>query len=231
MPWSGEIVSERLDQIKKANAQIATDYFQQNAERWDELRALHVPESAVEAAILSCLGDQQVERLLDLGTGTGSMLSLLAHRCRYGLGLDANRSMLSIARSRLDGPNHGHLHVQQGDILDLASLDRRFDLVTIHQVLHYLDDPYAALQEAANVLAPGGQLLVVDFAPHEHEFLRKDHAHRRLGFSHDAMRRWMAQAGCHVTGTQDLQPEYSRDDAIETPLTVTVWLASKNADR
>lgn len=222
---------ERLLQVKAANAQAATDYFQQNAERWDELRVLHVPESAVESAILEQLGDRPFETLLDLGTGTGSMLSLLADRCRYGLGIDANRSMLAVARSRLDGPMHGHLHVQQGDILDLASLDRTFDLVTVHQVLHYLDDPSTALQEAARVLAPGGRLLVVDFAPHEHEFLRKDHAHRRLGFSHDVMRRWMSQTGFDVLSAQDLTAERGRDDATDTPLTVTLWLAEKRSDQ
>ena len=218
---------ERLAQIKKTNAQQATDYFQQNAERWDELRALHVPESAVEAAIVSCLGDRPIDQLLDLGTGTGSILSLMADRCRYGLGLDANRSMLAIARSRLDGPGHSHLHVQQGDILDLASLDRKFDLVSLHQVLHYLDDPSAALHEASNVIAPNGRILVVDFAPHAHEFLRKDHAHRRLGFSHDAMRRWLKQAGFKVTIAKDLESERRLDAAGDTPLTVTIWLAEK----
>ncbi|WP_316860134.1 metalloregulator ArsR/SmtB family transcription factor [uncultured Cohaesibacter sp.] len=221
---------ERLEQIKQANAQQAADYFQQNAEHWDELRALHVPESAVDAAILDCLGEQPIDQLLDLGTGTGSILSLLGSRCRDGLGIDANRSMLAIARARLDGPANGHLHVQQGDILDLASLDGEYDLVTVHQVLHYLDDPSAALQEASRVLLPGGRMLVVDFAPHEHEFLRKDHAHRRLGFSHEAMRRWMDEAGLSVEIAKDLHPDELEGEGSDPSLTVTIWLATKMAD-
>ncbi|SNY94395.1 transcriptional regulator, ArsR family [Cohaesibacter sp. ES.047] len=221
---------ERLHQIKATNVQQAADYFQLNAEHWDELRELHAPESAVDQAIISALGDQPVERLLDLGTGTGSILSLLAGLCRQGLGIDVNRSMLAIARSRLDGPNHGHLHVQQGDILDLASLDRRFDLVTLHQVLHYLDDPSAALFEAANVMVPDGRILVVDFAPHDHEFLRKDHAHRRLGFSHDVMRRWMEQAGFTVELARDLKAEMKPDEAYSAHLTVTIWVARKTSE-
>nr|WP_321525015.1 metalloregulator ArsR/SmtB family transcription factor [uncultured Cohaesibacter sp.] len=222
---------ERLRQIKEANAQQAADYFRQNAERWDELRVLHVPESAVEQAVLETLGDRPIRQLLDLGTGTGSILSLLADRCRDGLGLDANRSMLAVARSRLDGPNHGHLHVQQGDLLDLATLDRKFDLITIHQVLHYLDDPSTALQEAGRVLLPGGRILVVDFAPHDHEFLRKDHAHRRLGFSHDAMRRWMHDAGFEVTVARDLEPTGLECNQHDDALTVSIWLAQKPAEK
>ena len=218
---------ERLAQIKQTQRQQATEYFQQNAERWDELRALHVPESAVESAILDALGDQPIQRMLDLGTGTGSMLSLLADRCRFGLGVDANRSMLAIARTRLDGPHHNHLHVQQGDILDLTTLERTFDLVTVHQVLHYLDDPSAALVEAGRVLLPGGRILVADFAPHDYEFLRKDHAHRRLGFSHDVMSRWMEQAGFSVLSATDLAETRRLDEMSDTPLTVTIWVAEK----
>ncbi|TLP48420.1 metalloregulator ArsR/SmtB family transcription factor [Cohaesibacter sp. CAU 1516] len=218
---------ERLSQIKLTQRQQATEYFQQNAERWDELRALHVPESAVESAIVEALGDKPIQRMLDLGTGTGSMLSLLADRCRFGLGVDANRSMLAIARTRLDGPHHNHLHVQQGDILDLTTLERSFDLVTVHQVLHYLDDPSAALNEAGRVLLPGGRILVADFAPHDYEFLRKDHAHRRLGFSHDVMSRWMEQAGFAVVSATDLAETRRIDEMSDTPLTVTIWVAEK----
>ncbi|WP_114009465.1 ArsR/SmtB family transcription factor [Cohaesibacter intestini] len=218
---------ERLSQIKLTQRQQATEYFQQNAERWDELRALHVPESAVESAIVEALGDKPIQRMLDLGTGTGSMLSLLADRCRFGLGVDANRSMLAIARTRLDGPHHNHLHVQQGDILDLTTLERSFDLVTVHQVLHYLDDPSAALNEAGRVLLPGGRILVADFAPHDYEFLRKDHAHRRLGFSHDVMSRWMKQAGFAVVSATDLSETRRIDEMSDTPLTVTIWVAEK----
>ena len=218
---------ERLAQVREANAKLASDYFQLNAERWDELRALHVPESAVDAAILDCLGDESIDQFLDLGTGTGSMLSLLADRCRHGVGIDANRSMLSIARSRLDGPNHTHLHVQQGDLLDLAMLEGRYDLVSLHQVLHYLDDPSAALSEAADVTAPEGRLLIVDFAPHDNEFLRRDHAHRRLGFSHEMMGSLLRQSGFTLELVRDLEPDFSSPELSSKPLIVTIWLARK----
>lgn len=219
---------EKLASVKKANAQAASDYFQLNAERWDELRALHVPESAVDSAILDILGSRKISNLLDLGTGTGSILTLLAKHCEKGLGLDANRSMLSIARARLDEANCHHMHVQQGDILDLATLDRSFDLVTLHQVLHYLDDPTDALKEASSVLAASGRLLIVDFAPHAHEFLRKDHAHRRLGFSHEIMRRAIEQAGMSLVSVQDLEAGQTHAINGETPLTVSIWLAEKS---
>jgi len=100
--------------------------------------------------------------------------------------------------------------------LDAAS----FDLVVIHQVLHYLDDPSRAIAEAARLVAPGGRLLVVDFAPHRHDFLRAA-AHRRLGFTHEQLTDWFDQAGFDCPTITDVEPPAGQDG-----LTVTVWLAT-----
>lgn len=218
---------EKLEAVKSANAQAAQEYFQTNAGRWDEIRALHVPESAVETAILDLIGSNGFSRLLDLGTGTGSILALLAGHCQYGLGLDSNPPMLSVARARLDEPQFQHLHVQQGDILDLATHEARYDLVSLHQVLHYLDDPLAAISETGHVMAENGRLLIVDFAPHEHEFLRKDHAHRRLGFSHEIMEGWLDEAGFDLLSVRDLEAEQGELAKERVPLTVSLWLAQR----
>ena len=73
--------------------------------------------------------------------------------------------------------------------------DASFDAVVIHQVLHYADRPAAAIAEAARVLRPDGVLVVVDFAPHALEFLRDEHAHRRLGFADAEVAEWCRAAG------------------------------------
>jgi len=94
----------------------------------------------------------------------------------------------------------------------------------IHQVLHYLDDPARAIAEAARLVAPGGRLLVVDFAPHRHEFLRDAQAHRRLGFEHQQVSHWLEAAGLDCSHIRDLAPPTGDDG-----LTVTVWLANEQS--
>ncbi len=178
--------AERLERVLARRAAAAEAYFRANASEWDRLRALHASEAAVEDAARDLLvpaSGARFERLLDLGTGTGRMLAVLADRAEAMVGFDTNQDMLAFARARAEqGGVPGHAELRQGDILALPVEDGGADAAVIHQVLHFLPDPGAALAEAARALAPGGRLLVVDFARHDLEFLREQHAHRRLGF-------------------------------------------------
>jgi len=105
-------------------------------------------------------------------------------------------------------------------VMNLPVVRDSFDLVVIHQVLHFLDDPTRALAEAAAALSAGGRLLIVDFAPHALEHLREAEAHRRLGFSHAQMKQWIAAAGLKLEAAEDLAPS-----AGSGGLTVTIWTA------
>lgn len=210
---------ERLAEVKREHAEQAQRYFAKNAGAWDTIRALHVSESAVETAMRGVLGERPFDSLLDLGTGTGRLLEVFAPLYSRAVGVDSSTEMLAVARANLGRAGIGAAQVRLGDIYNLPFSRNSFDVVTVHQVLHYLDDPERAVREAARVLRPGGRLLIVDFAPHAHEFLREAHAHRRLGFAHDAVRQWFAGAGLDCDKVADLAGEGTGDK-----LTVTLWL-------
>ncbi|WP_105438312.1 metalloregulator ArsR/SmtB family transcription factor [Neorhizobium sp. T25_13] len=211
--------SERLTTVKRLRAERAQAYFTRNASEWDELRRLHISDAAVESALLKLIGPTPVDALLDLGTGTGWILQLLSNIYRRAVGIDASRDMLSVARSNLDKAGIVKASVRHGDILNLPLEGQDFDLITVHQVLHFLDQPELAIAEAARVLRPGGRLLIVDLAPHTLEYLRNDHAHVRLGFSHQVMAEWLEKVGLEVEQALDL------GSGKEGGLTATVWLA------
>ncbi len=216
---------QRLDAVRSRRATAASEYFEQIAPIWDEERSLHAAAGTVEAAIVAAVGDQPLGRVLDVGTGTGRILQLLADRADRSVGLDTSHSMLSVARANLERAGVTNWELRQGDVhsppLDAAS----FDLVVIHQVLHYLDDPSRAIVEAARLVAPRGRLLVVDFAPHRHDFLRAA-AHRRLGFAHQQLADWFDQAGFDCSTITDVAPPAGQDG-----LTVTLWLATNRTLR
>jgi ubiquinone/menaquinone biosynthesis C-methylase UbiE/DNA-binding transcriptional ArsR family regulator len=211
---------ERLTAVRAARAEAAQAYFRSHAVEWDRIRKLHVADEAVEAAISDALSDKPFRSLLDLGTGTGRILELFGPNIERGLGIDMSLDMLLLARARLERAGLRHCSVRQGDIYDLPVPGNSFDVVVIHQVLHFLDDGARAIREAARVLAPSGRLVVVDFAPHDLEFLREEHAHRRLGFADETVSQWMAAAGLDVASHRSLRPEPGSDGKVA----VSIWL-------
>lgn len=213
---------ERLKAVRDARAERAASFFRDNADEWDRIRALYVPEAKVEAHLRALAPDGAMDAVLDLGTGTGRMLEIFADRAARLEGVDLSPEMLAFARARLEAAGLSHAHVRQGDIFDLTFADGEFDLVCVHQVLHYLDDPAACISEAARVLGPGGRLLIVDFAPHELDFLRDDQAHRRLGFAETEVSQWCETAGLHVRAVESLPP-----DGADEKLTILIWSADK----
>jgi ubiquinone/menaquinone biosynthesis C-methylase UbiE len=213
---------ERLTAVRAMRAATAQAYFRTHAAEWDRIRKLHVADEAVEEAIRAALGERPFRSLLDLGTGTGRMLELFGLEIERGLGLDLSLDMLLLARDRLERAGLKNCSVRQGDLYDLPLADNSFDVIILHQVLHFLDDGARAIREAARVLRPGGRLLIVDFAPHEQEFLREQFAHRRLGFPFETVVQWMTASGLAPVTHKSLTPEPGSDGKIA----VSLWLAS-----
>jgi ubiquinone/menaquinone biosynthesis C-methylase UbiE/DNA-binding transcriptional ArsR family regulator len=214
----------RAESIEAERQEAAQAYFQAHAGEWDKIRSLHVAEAEVEAAVSTALGPGPFEFLVDLGTGTGRILELFGRRFRRGLGLDLNPAMLAYARAKLARAGLGHAQVRQANIYDLPLADQSADAVVVHLVLHFLSDPQRAIREAARVLAPGGRLLIVDFAPHQLEFLREAFAHERLGFAGALIAQWLAEFGLELMETRDLAPG---PGAHGDKLTVSLWLACR----
>lgn len=207
---------ERLETIRKARRAAADQYFSENAARWHEIRGLHVPELEVEQTLLGLLPERGVADLLDVGTGTGRMLELFGPRVGRATGLDSSREMLAVARVNLERAGLRNCQVRHGEMYQLPFPGQSQDAVIFHQVLHFAEEPAEALAEAARVLRPGGTMLVVDFARHDLENLRTEHAHRRLGFEDAEVRGWLAKAGLKPDPVVSLPGD---------PLTVCVWRA------
>ncbi len=220
---------DRLATVRRRRATAAQQDFAAIADRWDDERSLHAPDEIVEAEIVAALHERPYRSVLDLGTGTGRMLEVLADHAdvERAVGLDSSHSMLAVARANLeraflDRAGARGVDLRQGDVYSPPFERDSFDLVVLHQVLHFLDDPARAVREAARLLAPGGRLVIVDFAPHALEFLRTEHAHRRLGFRADLVGSWLAQAGLDAAAPRTIDPPAGA--GADDQLTVSLWL-------
>lgn len=212
--------AERLQEIRAAREAAAAEYFERNAADWERVRALHLPEADIDSAILAAAGEGPFELMVDVGVGQGRMIQLFSDRVRRAEGFDTSRQMLAIARASLDDLK-AKAAVRFGDAYAPPIERGAADLVTIHQVLHFLADPGRAIAEAARLLKPGGRLVIVDFAPHTLEFLREEHAHRRLGFADSEIADWCAAADIAQLKTTALAPQKSG------ALTVKIWVGDK----
>jgi len=211
---------QRLEQIRVRRRDLADAYFNQNAAEWNRIRQLHVPEADVEARLIDVIGKKPITSFVDIGTGTGRILALLAKQVENGIGIDQNAEMLAVARANLEQEKLTNVHVRKGDMYNMPFDDQSVDLATVHLVLHYSHDPVPVIAEAVRVLKPSGRLVIVDFAPHQEEHLRTEHNHMRLGFSDREIRAAMKAAGLSCGKTHSLAGD---------PLTVNIWHGSKAA--
>lgn len=223
----------RAEALKREREVAAQQFFLAHAAEWDSIRSLHVEEANVEAAMQRALGPGPHGFLVDLGTGTARMLELLAGTYERALGIDASHAMLAYARAKLDRARLVHTQVRQGDICNLNVDDGVANVVIMHQVLHFLAAPSRAIEEAGRILAPGGRLVLVDFAPHDLEFLRDEFAHVRLGFGRAEIASWLDAAGLDLVRVEELVPPATDADGVAESagagkkLTVSIWIADR----
>ena len=218
-PWVVADVA-RLAAVRADRAASAAAWFEDHAGEWDAIRSLHVADSEIEEAMTGVIGEGHLGTLIDIGTGTGRMLELFGDRADAALGIDRSSEMLRLARAKLHG--RANTELRQADLYALPMGDGAADIAILHHVLHFAQQPGAAIAEAARVLGPGGRLLIADFAPHDREELRQKAAHSRLGFADEQIAGWFGPAGLTLAQTETLEGG---------ELTVKLWLGVKKGLR
>jgi DNA-binding transcriptional ArsR family regulator len=217
---------QQLALIRAQRAELAVRSFEKIAQEAELLEDERVPVAEVEAAMLDLVGPGSLGRLLDVGTGTGRVLELFAPMIDAGIGIELSLEMLNLARTKLDANHLHHCSVRHGNAYNLDVETGSISLAVLHHVLHFLEEPARAIEQAAQTIEPQGRLLIVDFAPHLIEALRADHGHRRLGFADEEVTEW-----CQTAGMGKVEVSHLDLDQPDPPgLTITLWLATQPSD-
>lgn len=114
-------------------------------------------------------------RIADLGVGTGHLTGLLASGARKVIAIDRDAAALERLPASIER--------RVGTLEDLPLREREVDLVLMSQALHCVDDPIPTLRRCREALVGGGQIAVLDLAPHPHEWVRHRLGHKHLGFT------------------------------------------------
>ena len=214
---------ESLNKVRAHRSQQAEAFFASVANDQDQLGHEYLPQTDIETALLALVTGKDFQRMVDLGTGTGRMLKLFAPHIKSGVGIDDSVEMLRVARHTLSDDAYMHISVQQADLQDAPLKDSAADLVTMHQVLHFLEEPLRAVKEAARLLGEDGHILITDFAAHEFENYRDNYAHRRLGFSDTDMQQFLFESNFELRKTETILA------SDPTTPDVKFWYAVKNS--
>ncbi|MBN2432959.1 MAG: metalloregulator ArsR/SmtB family transcription factor [Acidobacteria bacterium] len=182
--------------LMEESRQRRRNYFNAIAADWDRLKREILGECDLNGLILDHLGNHY-DVALDLGCGTGELMAALRSRADRIIGVDSSTRMLQEARRRF-GEADGAVDLRLGELEHLPVGNTEVDLAVIAMTMHHLESPAAAIAEVARVLRPGGEFVVVDFAKHEDESLRRKYGFRWLGFTPAEIHGWLERHGFRV---------------------------------
>jgi len=169
------------------------EFFDQHARQWDDLARTLLPVPEYRRQLLEHV--PQGVSVLEIGIGTGGLLTELAVRASQVIGVDHSPAMLEEARKRLASNGNGGIELRLGEMSHLPLSDASVGCVVANMVLHHAADPTAVLAEVRRVLMPGGMLLLADLARHEREAAREQLADQWLGFGEDELSGWLRTTG------------------------------------
>lgn len=179
--------SRRIKPILNRRRSRSQEFFDSSAGKWDEVRHQLFGDQADINALLALFDSDWV--VGDLGCGTGRISGQVAPFVRKVIAVDESEAMLQAAREALHDVRQT-VDVRAGSLQRLPIGDGELDVALLVLVLHYVNDPGAAIREAARTLKPGGKLLLVEMRPHGRTEYQQTMGHRWLGFEESTVRGW-----------------------------------------
>ena len=174
---------------------IMAERRKRSQEFFDRHALLNLPD--YQADLLELLPEGGL--FVEIGIGSGLLLSLLIEKADRVVGLDQSPAMVTLARETVQ--NH-HLServdVRLAEMNHLPLADDSVRAVVMNQVLHHAEQPVDVLREVRRVLAVDGLLLLADLTRHEHDWVRERLADQWLGFKRQELEDWLAEAGMQI---------------------------------
>ncbi|MFA7404472.1 MAG: metalloregulator ArsR/SmtB family transcription factor [Pelobacteraceae bacterium] len=201
-------VAEVLEERRRRSQ----EFFDRHARQWDNLARTLLPVPEYRRHLLAQV--PECVSVLEIGVGTGGLLTELAARASKVIGVDHSPAMLEEARNRLMDQGVSGVELRLGEMSHLPLSDASVGCVVANMVLHHAADPAAVLAEIRRVLAPAGTLLLADLARHEREAAREQLADQWLGFEEGELTEWLTLAGFAAVDIEHIAAEAGQESVL-----------------
>jgi len=182
-----------LARVLEGRRRRSQEFFDRHARQWDALARAALPVADYLPRFLEVV--PLCKTLVEVGVGTGGLLSVLCRRAERVVGVDHSPAMLAEARGRLSAEELASVELRLGEMTHLPLSDRECEVAVLNMVLHHAARPVEVLAEIARVLAGGGVLLIADLVGHQRDWVRERLADQWLGFAREELSGWLGSAG------------------------------------
>jgi ArsR family transcriptional regulator len=215
-----QIQDDVIDSDKKRMQQLVR--ARDKAQSWPDavagqMERYYSPGRTWEATARGLIGLLKLGDVLDAGSGDGAIAQLLAPRAKSVTCLDRSERVMAAARQRLGRERNVRFTV--GDLHELGFGEGEFDHVLLFNVLTYAHTPQKVIAEAARVLRPRGDLIVVTLEAHQQDDVVAAYQHVNNGFSVPALKKMLQKAGltvesCAVSSREKREPHFQVITAV-----------------
>jgi ArsR family transcriptional regulator len=215
-----QIQDDVIDSDRKRMQQLVR--ARDKAQSWPDavagqMERHYSPGRTWEATARGLIGLLRLGDVLDAGSGDGAIAQLLAARAKTVTCLDRSERVMAAARQRLGRERNVRFAV--GDLHELGFADAQFDHVLLFNVLTYAHTPARVVAEAARVLRPRGDLVVVTLEAHQQEDIVAAYQHVNSGFTVPALKKMLQRAGltvesCAVSSREKREPHFQVITAV-----------------
>ncbi|MFQ5410692.1 MAG: ArsR/SmtB family transcription factor [Phycisphaerae bacterium] len=187
------VMNERLQRVLQHRRTDASRFFNRLGDRWDELRDTAFGSAFVTEAFIPLLPRDWI--VADVGTGTGSLLPILADHFQQVIAVDPAETMLACAKQRVEDHGSSNVTLHLGDLAKLPIGDACVDLAIAMLVIHHVRKPEEALAQMYRIVRPGGRVLIVEQEAHENQTFYERMQDLWWGFDSENLGRQLTATG------------------------------------